>query len=630
MLYSWEHPQRVQASKGPSSFLPPHLSFTVLLPARHEEAVIYETIKRVWSAHYPSELLEVVVVCHADDMGTIAEAERAIQAIGSPQVRVETFSTPPINKPHGLNVGFQRTRNEVVTIFDAEDDIHPDIFNVVNTVMLQEGVGIVQAGVQLMNFHDHWFSVHNCLEYFFWFKSRLHFHARVGMIPLGGNTVFMRRSLIERVGGWDEHCLTEDADIGLRLSSLGEPIRVVYDAEHVTREETPESIGSFIRQRTRWQQGFLQVLAKGTWKTLPRFRQRLLAVYTLSYPFFQAFLILLWPLTVGAVLRLKVSVLVAMISFLPLYALLFQFVASAVGAFMFAREYNLKVPFFKPVSMALTFLPFHWLLGIGAVRGVYRQLRKQNNWEKTIHLGAHRQSEAGSSLILGHEPQLVPQSAIGALATTFISKQAHVLLSRKHTRLQLVAFWSTSLKQATAGLRAISIPNQMWKLSALVAVILTLLISFGLGTGMQPALLASAPHSTAQRSISLSEASSSDLGERMNSLSVLETYYGRIYDLTTNTTTAMSLTMLNEGKIVGYFAGWQIYRPFTGLKDAENHIEFTVVDPTRQVTLTFEGVVHSNGALAGSYCSLNKEGRCMNQFGYGLWSATPAFIGGGK
>ena len=123
--------------------------------------------------------------------------------------------------------------------------------------MIKEGVGVVQSGVQLMNFNDHWFGIHNCLEYFFWFKSRLHFYAQVGMIPLGGNTVFVRRELLERVKGWDEHCLTEDADIGLRLSVLGERIRVVYDSQHVTREETPDSVASFIRQRTRWQQGFL-------------------------------------------------------------------------------------------------------------------------------------------------------------------------------------------------------------------------------------------------------------------------------------------------------------------------------------------------------------------------------------
>jgi len=404
MLYSWEHPERLAASGGPASFHPPRFSFTVLLPARHEEAVIYDTIMSVWRANYPTELLEVVVVCHADDAGTIAEAARAVTAIGSRRVRVETFANAPINKPHGLNVGFARTANDVVTIFDAEDDIDPDIFNVANTVMSREGVGILQAGVQLMNFRDHWFSVHNCLEYFFWFKSRLHFHAAVGMIPLGGNTVFIRRDLIARVGGWDEACLTEDADIGLRLSVLGEPIRVVYEAKHVTREETPDTVASFVKQRTRWLQGFLQVLRKGVWLHLPGFGQRALALYTLSYPLFQAMLMLIWPLTIAAVLFLKMPVPVAIVSFLPLYALMLQYLAAVAGAFVFTREYTFRFPLLLPLTMALTFLPFQWLLGISAVRGVWRELLGVNNWEKTAHLGAHRQgvlsSDEGRDLVL--------------------------------------------------------------------------------------------------------------------------------------------------------------------------------------------------------------------------------------
>ncbi|MBV8909215.1 MAG: glycosyltransferase, partial [Gammaproteobacteria bacterium] len=249
MLYTWDHPERLEAGSGPRSHLSPRLSFTVLLPARHEEAVIADTIRQVVAADYPRHLMEAVVICHVDDTGTIAEAQRAIRELGATHIRIETFANGPINKARHLNVGFRRTSNQVVTIFDAEDDIDPDVFKVVNTVMLEEETGIVQAGVQLMNFRDHWFSVHNCLEYFFWFKSRLHFHAAVGMIPLGGNTVFMRRDLVGRVGGWDEGCLTEDADIGLRLSLLGEPIRVVYNALHVTREETPPSIGALVRQR---------------------------------------------------------------------------------------------------------------------------------------------------------------------------------------------------------------------------------------------------------------------------------------------------------------------------------------------------------------------------------------------
>jgi len=253
-----------------------------------------------------------------------------------------------------------------------------------------------------MNFEDHWFSIHNVLEYFFWFRSRLHFHARVGMIPLGGNTVFMRRSLVEQVGAWDEHCLTEDAEIGLQLSAIGERIRVVYDPRHVTREETPDSVGAFVRQRTRWNQGFIQVLRKGIWCSMPTTAQRALAVYTLGYPLVHAIITLTWPLAIVATLALKLPVAVTLIAFLPLYALIFQLLASVIGAFAFTREYGFRMPLTLPFAMIVTFVPFQWLLGLSAIRAAYRELLRRNDWEKTGHLGAHRRP-AGSGA-----PQLQP------------------------------------------------------------------------------------------------------------------------------------------------------------------------------------------------------------------------------
>jgi glycosyltransferase XagB len=390
LLYSWEYPERLEASQGPSTEREPKLGFTVLLPARNEEKVIGGTIKRIWAARYPRKLLQILVICHDEDIGTIKEVRRTIRQIGSRRVRLVTFSGALINKPRALNVGLSQARHPVITVFDAEDDVDPDVFSIVNTVMLEEETGIVQSGVQLMNFTDHWFSIHNCLEYFFWFKSRLHFHAKVGMIPLGGNTIFMRRDLVDQVGGWDATCLTEDADIGLRLSLLGEPIRVIYNAQHVTREETPSSVESLVRQRTRWSQGFMHVLRKGAWLELPTWQQRALALYTFSYPFIQAPTTLLWPLAVVAGLFLKVPVPIAMASFLPLYAVLFQLLLMMVGAFMFAREYSLRVPWSLPFKMIVTFMPYQLILGFSAARAGYRELHGEGNWEKTEHPGAHR------------------------------------------------------------------------------------------------------------------------------------------------------------------------------------------------------------------------------------------------
>jgi len=390
MLYTWWRPERLLATRSPATYEPPRLRFTALVPARHEQEVIAETIHRISNANYERELVEIVVVCESSDAATIAEAQRAIDEIGYPNVRLEVFGDGPINKPHGLNVGLRASTHEVVTIFDAEDDVHPDIFQIVNTIMLRSGASIVQAGVQLMDFSSHWYAVHNVLEYFFWFRSRLHFHAEVGMVPLGGNTVFMGRHLIERAGGWDEHCLTEDADIGIRLSVLGERIAITYDAEHATREETPPTLSSFVKQRTRWNQGFLQVLGKGAWSHLPSFNQRLLAIYTLGHPFMQAAIGLLWPVSLAMIVVAKAPVPVAMLSFLPLYALGFQFLFSLVGLLEFASNYQLRLTPRDILVFTAGFLPYQLLLGIGALRAVYRVLRGATNWEKTEHTGAHR------------------------------------------------------------------------------------------------------------------------------------------------------------------------------------------------------------------------------------------------
>ncbi len=403
MLYTWDQPEASRRAKAPTRFLPPRLSFTVMLPARHEEEVIQTTIERVVRANYPQSLLEVVVICSADDTGTIAKAQQKraqLHRQGVDNVRVVAFKNGPINKPHGLNVGLRSTHNEVVTIFDAEDDIHPDIFNVVNTVLLEEQVAVVQGGVQLMNYRSRWYSALNVLEYFFWFKSRLHYHARLGMTPLGGNTVFFTRRVLQRVGGWDERDLTEDADIGIRISLLGEQIRVVYDDRYVTREETPPTLGQFIKQRTRWSQGFLQTLLKGEWKQLPTLRQRLLALYTLGFPAAQAVLGFYILVSLLMMFTLKTPVLMAITLDLPFYLLAAHFLLNVIGLYEFTSAHGLKPGWKTLLVMALGYLPYQWVLAYASMRATLRQVRGINNWEKTQHIGAHRQAgtlEATSS-----------------------------------------------------------------------------------------------------------------------------------------------------------------------------------------------------------------------------------------
>jgi cellulose synthase/poly-beta-1,6-N-acetylglucosamine synthase-like glycosyltransferase len=407
-LYSWDRP--LDESRAPDHFREPSLSFTALLPARHEEDVIAGTIARLAGVNYPADLVQVLVICSADDQGTIDEAEAEIERLrqqGRSNFETVVFSDGPVNKPHGLNVALAHATNDVVVIFDAEDDMHPDIFDVVNTVMEEEQVRVVQAGVQLMNFEATWYSALNVLEYFFWFKSRLHYHAKAGAIPLGGNTVFFDRALMVRLGGWDEKILTEDAEIGLRLSAEGERIRIVYDDRYVTKEEVPPNLKQFIKQRTRWSQGFIQVLHKGTWRKLKTRKQRRLAFITLVFPQGQAVLGLYFAFSLFTMVSLKTPVLVAELSYIPVLIVLAHFLTTAIGLFDFTRAHGLKATPTMVVGLAIAWFPYQLVLAYSCMRAVSRQMRGHIDWEKTHHVGGHRDKAADGALGLDEVSQNV-------------------------------------------------------------------------------------------------------------------------------------------------------------------------------------------------------------------------------
>jgi glycosyltransferase XagB len=393
LLYIWEKPEQAWRNSAPTIYREPHYSFTIMLPARHEEAVYRDTIQKVYDLNYPKRLIQILAICREDDPGTIAEAQAKINELRDPNVQLIVFNDKPINKPHGLNLGLRVSKGDIVTIFDAEDEPHSDILNVINTTYLNEKVDVVQSGVQLMNHNTKWFCFLNVLEYFFWFKSSLHFFASVGMTPLGGNTVFVRRQLMEQLGGWDETCLTEDADLGIRLCLSKAHVRIIYDDEFVTREETPDSIEQFIKQRTRWNQGFIQILFSGRWLQLKKFKQRILALYILILPEVQALFALMIPISIG-LMFIHLPLWMAMITIAPLYCFILALFISLAGLHEFVKVHKRPWRWREAFMLLIAFFPYQILLGIGALRAVYRYLKGASNWEKTAHIGQHRQNVA--------------------------------------------------------------------------------------------------------------------------------------------------------------------------------------------------------------------------------------------
>jgi cellulose synthase/poly-beta-1,6-N-acetylglucosamine synthase-like glycosyltransferase len=387
MLHAWRDPETLMETGFARAPGLPQLSFSLLVPARHEETVLEETLEQLVRLDHPR--FEVLAIVGHDDPGTAAVAE-AVADRHPDCVRVVVEDNWPKNKPKALNAALPLCRGEVVGVFDAEDGVDRHLLRYVDDAFRATDAHVVQGGVQLINFRSNWFSLRNCLEYFFWFRSRLHLHERHSFIPLGGNTVFVRTDVLRSVGGWDDECLAEDCELGVRLSTLGARISVSYDPYLVTREETPETLRGLLKQRTRWNQGFLQVLRKGEWRRLPTRRQRLLARYTLAQPFLQAFAGIMIPLAIATAVTVKVPVGIALLSFLPALPTITMVVFELVGVREFCRVYYVRPRVTDYLRLLVGTPLYQSVLAVAACRAVVRELMGQRGWEKTSHSGAHR------------------------------------------------------------------------------------------------------------------------------------------------------------------------------------------------------------------------------------------------
>ena len=75
-----------------------------------------------------------------------------------------------------------------------------------------------------------------------------------------GTMTLVRRAALDHVGGWAEWCITEDAELGLRLFEHGH--EALYLPRSYGRGLMPETFGDYKKQRFRWAYGAMQILRR--------------------------------------------------------------------------------------------------------------------------------------------------------------------------------------------------------------------------------------------------------------------------------------------------------------------------------------------------------------------------------
>jgi cellulose synthase/poly-beta-1,6-N-acetylglucosamine synthase-like glycosyltransferase len=360
---------------------------SVLVPLLREEAVARHLLDALEAMDYPAALLDIKLVLEEDDTITRAAID---QADLPPTIEVITVPADGLKtKPRAMNYALPFCTGDIVGVYDAEDRPDPAQLRAV-VAHLQDAppdVACVQGHLDFYNTDRNWLSRCFTLEYAIWFRVILHGVERLGIpIPLGGTTVFFRRALLEEIGGWDAHNVTEDADLGMRLARFGYRCEMI---ESTTWEEANCRVGPWIRQRSRWLKGYAITWAthmrdpSALWRDLgPRgflgFQVLFLGAITsyLSLPLFW----LIWTAAAGFGLAFWNT-------FPP--TLMWTFIVSMLSgqAVMLAIAVIAARDARRPGLVAWVLaLPFYWPLGaVAAYRAITEVFTAPFHWHKTEH-----------------------------------------------------------------------------------------------------------------------------------------------------------------------------------------------------------------------------------------------------
>jgi cellulose synthase/poly-beta-1,6-N-acetylglucosamine synthase-like glycosyltransferase len=418
---------------------------TAILTARNElEPVLRRSLLSLCSLDYPVEKKEILLVTDFDDVSTGTLADRLSRELGLTHVVVPKNDDPswnliisqarngaakwadinveqlPNSKPRALTYALSRATGQIVSVVDAEDvQGDPLVFRKAAQCLQDEGYDAVQGRLRFINYRDSWLSLQSVGDYAFWFAFLLP-KIRIRGLPvaLGGTCYYIRRDVLDAVGGWDPTNVTEDLELGLRLYGYGYHVGII-DVD--TYEEAPrkllrsQSEGGWANQRTRWIRGTLYTVARlgMYWKEFS-LRKRfgisfLMFFYLLGFlvPFLS---IVGYPLMVLSILiaillpiesltgySLTASLVLiqdpwlAAISFLNMLLLLWHVlltvrgIAGTVGKTI--QGIPEKIHFY---GLAAVTIMFYWVLwGLPVLRAVWQILSGARFWEKTLHEGLH-------------------------------------------------------------------------------------------------------------------------------------------------------------------------------------------------------------------------------------------------
>ncbi|MBK1708523.1 MULTISPECIES: glycosyltransferase [Marichromatium] len=231
---------------------------SVQVPAYNEPPeLLIETLDALAALDYPR--FEVLVIDNnTKDEAVWRPVEAHCARLGA---RFRFFHVAPLEgyKAGALNFALRHTHPdaEVVAVIDADYIVSPNWLRDLVPAFADPEVGIVQAPQDYRDADQNAFKAMCMAEYRGFFHIGMVTRNERNAIIQHGTMTMIRRGPLED-GGWSEWCITEDAELGLRVFEAGH--KALYIPCTYGRGLMPDTFSDFKKQRYRWAYGAVRIL----------------------------------------------------------------------------------------------------------------------------------------------------------------------------------------------------------------------------------------------------------------------------------------------------------------------------------------------------------------------------------
>jgi exo-beta-1,3-glucanase (GH17 family)/cellulose synthase/poly-beta-1,6-N-acetylglucosamine synthase-like glycosyltransferase len=254
----WGKPRKrpFVASPLAASMLP---KVSIHVPAYNEPPeMLIETLDALARLDYPD--FEVIVIDNNTPEPSVWQpVERHCRQLGE---RFKFFHVSPLSgfKAGALNyaLGHTHAEAEIIAVIDSDYKVEPHWLRTLVPGFADPKIAIVQSPQDYRDAEENAFKAMCYAEYRGFFHIGMVVRNERNAIIQHGTMTLVRRSALQSAGGWAEWCITEDAELGLRLFEHG------HEAQYLPitygRGLMPETFTDYKKQRFRWAYGAVQIL----------------------------------------------------------------------------------------------------------------------------------------------------------------------------------------------------------------------------------------------------------------------------------------------------------------------------------------------------------------------------------